>query len=97
MERTTENTEISRRQMVKAGAAAGAAFAAATMLPETATAASSSLKGKKFAMVIDLQRCTGCGACSLACKIENNTPDGIFWSNKLTQTFGTYQSTKGAV
>ncbi len=83
---------ISRREMLGATAAsvAGGAVMMTGCSPAGERVASESLKGKKFAMVIDLQRCTGCGGCSLACKIENNTPDGVFWSNKLTQTYGTY-------
>ena len=44
----------------------------------------------RYAMVIDLQRCVGCGGCSIACKNENNVPDGIYWSNKITETSGTF-------
>ena len=31
-------------------------------------------KGHRWAMVVDLDRCTGCGACSVACYAENNLP-----------------------
>lgn len=48
----------------------------------------------RYAMVIDLQRCVGCAACSIACRNENNVPDGIYWSNKITQTSGTFPNVR---
>jgi len=48
----------------------------------------------KYAMVIDLQNCVGCGACSIACKNENNLTEGIFWSNKITETSGTFPNVR---
>ena len=47
-----------------------------------------------YAMVIDLQRCVGCSACSIACRNENNVPDGIFWSHKITETSGTFPNVR---
>lgn len=44
----------------------------------------------RYVMVIDLQRCTGCGGCIVACKNENNLPEGIAWSSKVTETVGTF-------
>ncbi len=44
----------------------------------------------RYAMVIDLQRCGGCGACITGCKYENNLPEGVRWSNKMTETLGTF-------
>jgi len=32
------------------------------------------VKGKKFGMVIDLDKCTGCGSCMVACMSENSVP-----------------------
>ena len=33
---------------------------------------------KKPAMLVDLRRCIGCHACSVACKVEHNVPLGDF-------------------
>lgn len=54
----------------------------------------------KWAMVIDLDKCTGCGACMAACKLENNVaivdPDEanngrvMFWIDMVTTYEGEY-------
>ncbi len=38
---------------------------------------------KKFGMVIDLDKCTGCGSCMVACMAENNVPFREDESDKL--------------
>ena len=40
-------------------------------------------KASKFGMVIDLDKCTGCGSCMVACMSENNVPFRKDESDKL--------------
>ena len=35
-------------------------------------------KTKKYAMIVDLDRCTGCQSCVIACKAQNKTTKGFF-------------------
>lgn len=34
--------------------------------------------GPRWGMILDVERCTGCHACSVACKVENQVPLGNF-------------------
>uniref|UniRef100_A0A7C5RSB4 4Fe-4S dicluster domain-containing protein n=1 Tax=Thermomicrobium roseum TaxID=500 RepID=A0A7C5RSB4_THERO len=47
----------------------------------------------RYAMVIDLDRCTGCRACMMACKVENNTPEANFWMYVFRFEEGQYPNT----
>ena len=72
---------VDRRDMLKAGA-----LGALGVLTHHAGAAEALTGGgsaggqKRFAMVIDLRKCIGCHACSVACKSENRVPLGVWRS-----------------
>ena len=53
-----------------------------------------SMTSKKWGMVIDLTRCTGCGTCSVACKAENDVPPGVFRSWVKILEKGVYPDAK---
>ncbi|HVX66039.1 MAG TPA: 4Fe-4S dicluster domain-containing protein [Bryobacteraceae bacterium] len=42
------------------------------------------MKSKRYGMAIDLDRCNGCGACMLACAVENNVPPAAPGANERT-------------
>ncbi|MCW5942076.1 MAG: 4Fe-4S dicluster domain-containing protein [Fimbriimonadaceae bacterium] len=48
----------------------------------------------KLAMLVDLTRCIGCDACTLACKQENGTPMDVFFARVLNIEAGTFPNVK---
>ncbi len=48
----------------------------------------------RLAMLIDLTRCIGCDACTLACKQENGTPMDVFFARVLNVEIGTFPNVK---
>lgn len=49
-----------------------------------------------YGMVIDTKRCVGCNACTVACKMANNVPEGIFWTRALTDGGDAPDTPKGS-
>lgn len=51
-------------------------------------------KNVKWGMIIDLKKCVGCKACTVACKVENHTPPGVAYNVVLEQETGIYPHNK---
>lgn len=93
METKTEK-KLSRRDFLKASGAAVVTAAAGAVGAKEALAKSKPTLKKRFAMVIDLRRCFGCHACSVACKAQFDVPLGVWrsWVKYLEK--GTYPNVK---
>ncbi len=74
---------VSRRNFLKS--------AAALLIVAPALGASTPKSGKRYAMLIDVDKCYGCMACVVACAAENNVPLGSFrtWIEHLVKPDGT--------
>lgn len=80
-------TGIGRRDVLKGAAVAVAGTA---VIATQATEAEAAKKAPRWAMVMDLRRCIGCAACTVACKAENNVSLGRFRTviqHKMVGTF----------
>lgn len=49
----------------------------------------------RLAIAIDLHRCIGCATCAMACKMQNNVPDGMLWNRVLTNNCNLYDGAEG--
>jgi len=61
------------------------------VLPLSLTSSAAEGASKRYAMLIDVNKCFGCMACVVACAAENNVPLGRFrtWIERLEKTDGT--------
>ncbi len=95
------NSDTNRRNFIRKASLA----AVAVCLPLTQTAGSVRAEappkrvpqktlGKHFAMVIDMEKCIGCDACTISCKAENNVPMGVYRTWVETHERGRFPNIK---
>jgi Fe-S-cluster-containing dehydrogenase component len=48
------------------------------------------MKERRWGMVIDTRKCTGCDACTVGCSMENKLPPGVVYRPVIDMEIGTY-------
>jgi tetrathionate reductase subunit B len=87
---TYHDRNISRRDMVKAAGLGAAVATTAVAAPKAARAVTAPGSQAHYAMVIDVRKCIGCQACTIACKTEFEVPLGKHRSWVESVEKGTY-------
>lgn len=78
--------KVQRREFIKLSLAGAAAASLAMQMKNQHTPAAAPANGRRahrWAMVIDLNKCTGCGDCTLACRATNDVPPDISWNRMI--------------
>ncbi len=87
-----EQLSVSRRQVLKGAGAA--ALTGAAGLVTTGKAFAARGKAPRWAFIVDLRRCIGCRACTIACKAEFNVPLGAFRAAVYEEVTGTFPNSE---
>jgi tetrathionate reductase subunit B len=88
-----DKPKIGRRAVLKG---AGASVVGATAVATGTTTARAAGTPPRWVMVMDLRRCIGCRACTVACKAENDVSLGRFRTVVQEKTMGTFPDTRKA-
>lgn len=89
----TKEKRLTRRDFLKVSGATAAA-ATGVLSTKKAYAFTRPKTKRRMAMVIDLRRCFGCRACSVACKAQFDVPLGVWRSWVKYMEKGTYPNVK---
>lgn len=88
-----QKRKLTRRDFLKFSGVTALGVAASS-IPRDALAEAKKITGRKWGMVIDLRKCYGCHACSVACKSEFNVPLGVWRSWVKAVDKGKYPDVK---
>jgi len=85
------NVDIRRREFIKTATVVAGLLVIGGKVAAAQSTSKKSRRGKRFAMVIDVDKCYGCYACVVACAHENNVPVGVFrtWIERYVKPDGT--------
>lgn len=64
------------------------------MMADLQRAMKKPVQQRKWVMVIDLQKCIGCKACTVSCVAENNLPPGVVYRPVVEEEIGEYPNVR---
>jgi molybdopterin-containing oxidoreductase family iron-sulfur binding subunit len=64
------------------------------MMADLSRALRKPMAQRKWVMVIDLQKCIGCQACTVSCVAENNLPPGVVYRRVIEEEIGEYPNVR---